>query len=215
MFGGEFAINKIAPARFVLFILVLVIGVGLTAWLWKPLEGVMVGFDAAAFLFLASCFPLLDDDVTEMRRHSKENDANRATLLGITVAVTTVILISVGAIISKSGGLQGLEVLMIVTTLVLAWLFGNVIYALHYAHLFYHSAKDRRGDSGGIEFPGTKQPNYWDFVYFAFTLGMTFQTSDCSITSRSIRKAAIGHCMAAFVFNLGVLAFAINALGSS
>ena len=61
--------------------------------------------------------------------------------------------------------------------------------------------------------PGTDEPDYWDFVYFAFTLGMTFQTSDVSITDRRIRRVVLGHSLAAFVFNLGVLAFTINVLG--
>jgi uncharacterized membrane protein len=102
---------------------------------------------------------------------------------------------------------------MVVATLVLAWLFGNVVYALHYAHVYYQAGKDRGGDAAGISFPETKEPDYWDFVYFSFTLGMTFQTSDCDITAQAIRRISIGHCMAAFVFNLGVLAFTINALG--
>jgi len=95
---------------------------------------------------------------------------------------------------------------------VLAWLFSNSIYALHYAHLFYSRADGGR-DAGGIDIPDTKEPNYWDFVYFSFTLGMTFQTSDCQITSPRIRRVVIGHCLAAFVFNIGVLAFSINVLG--
>jgi uncharacterized membrane protein len=109
--------------------------------------------------------------------------------------------------------LRALDVLMIVATLALAWLFGNVVYALHYAHVYYQAGKDRGGDAAGISFPGTKEPDYWDFLYFAFTLGMTFQTSDCDITVQAIRRISIGHCMAAFVFNLGILAFTINALG--
>ena len=66
-----------------------------------------------------------------------------------------------------------------------------------------------------LEFPGTTQPLYWDFVYFAFTLGMTFQTSDVAIKDERIRRVVILHSFTAFVFNIGVLAFTINVLGSS
>ena len=206
--------SKLAPARFVSFIVLLLVGGGLLAWLWQPLKGIMAGFDLAGLVFLGSCVPLLNDNSGQMREASKKNDANRALLLGITVTVTTVILIAVGAVISKSQSGQMLDVILIVATLIIAWLFGNVIYALHYAHMYYRPGKGGRGDSGGIEFPDTAEPDYWDFLYFSFTLGMTFQTSDCDISSRSIRRVTIGHCMAAFVFNLGVLAFTINALGS-
>ena len=72
---------------------------------------------------------------------------------------------------------------------------------------------DKGKDSGGLDFPECKEPDYWDFVYFSFTLGMTFQTSDVDMTSRKMRRVTIGHCLAAFVFNIGVLAFTINVLG--
>ena len=64
-----------------------------------------------------------------------------------------------------------------------------------------------------IRFPLSSEPEYWDFIYFAFTLGMTFQTSDTEITTVGIRRTAILHSLAAFVFNLGVLGFTINLLG--
>jgi uncharacterized membrane protein len=97
-------------------------------------------------------------------------------------------------------------------TLALSWLFSNTVYALHYAHLFY--TDDASGkDSGGIDVPKCDEPDYWDFLYFSFTLGMTFQTSDVEITSAPVRRTTIGHSLAAFVFNIGVLAFTINVLG--
>jgi uncharacterized membrane protein len=82
---------------------------------------------------------------------------------------------------------------------------------LHYAHIYY--VEDGGKDSGGISIPGCDEPDYWDFVYFSFTLGMTFQTSDTQIESWRIRRISIGQCLAAFVFNIGVLAFSINVLG--
>jgi uncharacterized membrane protein len=205
--------NRIAPPKFLLFLVVLICGGGGAArfYLWP--HAVMIGFDAAAALFLLSCLPLLNDKAAEMRRHAVENDANRAILLGLTIAVSIVVLITVGAEIVQSGHPGGAAIALIVGTLTLAWLFSNVIYALHYAHLFYRKDGKAGSDAGGIEFPGTKEPDYGDFVYFAFTLGMTFQTSDTNITSAGIRRVVTAHCMAAFVFNIGVLAFTINVLG--
>ena len=84
------------------------------------------------------------------------------------------------------------------------------VYALHYAHMFYLKGEAAGRMPAGSTFPSTKEPDYWDFIYFSFTLGMTFQTSDIDITSRAIRRVSIGQCLAAFVFNLGMLAFTIN-----
>jgi uncharacterized membrane protein len=100
---------------------------------------------------------------------------------------------------------------LIILTLALAWLFSNTIYALHYAHLAY--MKPDIGCSG-LHFPGTKEPDYWDFVYFAFTCGMAFATSDVEVTDQHIRRVVTVHCLAAFAFNIGVLAFTINVLAS-
>jgi uncharacterized membrane protein len=103
---------------------------------------------------------------------------------------------------------------LVIATLILAWLFSNIVYALHYAHLFYSDCDGDGNDTGGLEFPKCAEPDYWDFIYFSFTLGMTFQTSDVEISSRRMRLHSLGQCLAAFVFNLGVLAFTINTLGS-
>jgi uncharacterized membrane protein len=101
---------------------------------------------------------------------------------------------------------------LIVGTLALAWFFANTVFALHYAHLYYLPGKE--GDRGGLRIPDTRTPDYWDFIYFSFTLGMTFQTSDVAVTGSHIRKVVLGHTMVAFLFNIGVLAFVVNALGA-
>src|SRR5690606_27907257 len=129
-------------------------------------------------LFLLSLAPLLGNrSADQMREAARNNDANRVLLLVITAVVIVAILVAVGAEL-RSGEQPGVGAVgLIVGTLVAAWLFSNTVYALHYAHLFY-LGNDRGKDQGGIAVPGTSEPDYWDFIYFAFTLGMTFQTSD-------------------------------------
>ena len=101
---------------------------------------------------------------------------------------------------------------LVLATIVLSYLFGNTIYALHYAHLYYVK-HENGGDSGGLDFEGTDEPDYWDFLYFAFTLGMAFATSDTHICSSQLRRVALLHTLSAFVFNLGVIAFTVGVLG--
>ncbi|HET7412054.1 MAG TPA: DUF1345 domain-containing protein, partial [Pararhizobium sp.] len=67
----------------------------------------------------------------------------------------------------------------------------------------------------GFEFPRTRHPVYWDFIYFSFACGMAFATSDVNVTETHVRKTVTFHCLAAFAFNIGVLAFTINLLASS
>lgn len=205
--------SRVAPPRFALFVLVFAAALALLIPTLGKGRGVMAGFDVAACVFLASLAPLFGHATADrMRRSARDNDANRALLLAITAATMIVILVAV------AGELQGrndaLGIALVIATLVLAWLFSNMVYALHYAHLFY-LANDEAKDSGGLDFPATKEPDYWDFLYFSATLGMTFQTSDVGIESPRIRRVVLGQSLAAFVFNLGVLAFTINVLGGS
>jgi uncharacterized membrane protein len=203
--------NRIAPWRFLLFLALLIAAsTAFTSWIgWRL--GVMAGFDTAAAIFLLSCIGLLSArDAATIRDHAASNDANRLLLLAVTGIVMIVVLVTVGAELSENTGPAASA--LVIATLLLAWLLSNIVYAFHYAHLYY--LRDEARDRGGIVFPKTAEPDYWDFVYFAFTIGMTFQTSDAQITSGTIRRIATVHSFVAFLFNLGVLAFTINVLGN-
>jgi uncharacterized membrane protein len=176
---------------------------------WR--SALLIGFDTAALVFFALALPLLKHDAGTMRRSAQVNDANRAALLAITVLISVVILFAIGTLIAGREALHWKRLALIVGTLALTWFFANTVYALHYAHLYYLPGDG--GDRGGLDFPNTTEPDYWDFLYFSFTLGMTFQTSDVTINGAHIRKVVLGHSMAAFLFNMGVLAFTVNALG--
>src|SRR6478735_3248255 len=110
--------NRIAPPKFILFVVILIAASVGGTFLWDWPHAVMIGFDAAAFLFLASCLPLLNDSAAQMRQHAAENDANRAVLLGITVAVTIVILVTVGVELKQSARPSATAIAQIVGTLV-------------------------------------------------------------------------------------------------
>lgn len=177
-------------------------------------EAVMAGFDLAALAFMLSVISLIDTAPATMRHKAQANDANRELMLLLTGIVSLVILVAVGVAVSQHGGPNGVMIALLLATLLLAWLFSNLVYAMHYAHIFYLPADDGK-DGGGLDFPDTDEPCYWDFLYFAFTLGMTFQTSDVSIESSAMRRTVLFQCLAAFLFNLGILAFTINVLGGS
>ena len=205
--------NKIAPPRFLAFMALLIVGTIIAHrffGIWTL--AAMAGFDVASFVFLVSSFSLLGTrEAAAIREHAAQNDANRIGLLVITGIVMTILLIAIAAeAVGKNP--EPFTKGLIIVTLALAWLFSNTVYALHYAHLAY-----MKPDIGcmGFEFPRTKHPVYWDFVYFSFACGMAFATSDVEITETHVRKTVTFHCLAAFAFNIGVLAFTINLLASS
>ena len=205
--------NRIAPPRFLLFLAALIVAAPVAAYaLGSRTLGAMAGFDLAAILFLLLSAPLLGTrEAATITKHAQANDANRHLLLALTAIVMTVLLIAIAAeAVGRTP--QPFTRILIIATLIVAWLFSNSVYALHYAHLAY--LKPGAG-CAGLEFPGTGAPDYWDFVYFAFTLGMTFQTSDVTISDARIRRVVTLHSLAAFFFNIGVLAFTINVLGSA
>lgn len=203
--------NRIAPPRFLLFGALIALGMPVAIRQLGWSEGAMAGFDVAALAFIVAVAPLLNDRTEQMRAAARRNDANRVLLLVITGLVMAVVLAAVAAELGQKGRPEKLVVGLIVATLAIAWTYSNLVYALHYAHLFY--SPERGGDAQGLTFPGTDAPDYWDFIYFSTCLGMTFQTSDVEIGDGRMRRVVTFHCLAAFVFNLGVIAFTINVLG--
>ena len=204
--------NSIAPWRFIAFVVLLLAAiVPASKSLGSYPLGIIGAFDIAAILFLLSCWNILSiSDPAQIERAAKLNDANRTELLGVTLIVMAALLIAVAAE-TAGGHPEPLTKALIIVTLIVAWLFSNTVYALHYAHMAYIQPP---GGCAGFHFPGTPEPVYWDFVYFAFTCGMAFATSDVEVTDQRIRKVVAFHCLAAFAFNIGVLAFTVNLLAS-
>ena len=204
--------NRIAPARFVIFFLILGGSIALAALVAPWWRSVMVGFDAASLVFILSCIRLYNDPPARMRQVAEANDANRIVLLVLAFALAIVILVAVGSEMSSAKHTGPIDIAITITTLLMAWFFGNTVYALHYSHLFY-TADDGGKDRAGIKFPGTdKHPSFSDFVYFAFTIGSALSVSDTEITSPHIRRIATAHTIVAFIFNVGVFALTVNML---
>lgn len=208
--------NRIAPARLVLFGAVFALAYGALAasgsggW-----DGIAMAFDAAAAVFLVSLAPLLrDSSPAKIRAHAAANDANRVLMLLMTTLLTVIAMAAIAGELPLARAGDALAIAKLGGTLLLIWAFANSVYALHYAHMFYSRA-GRGGDAAGLDFPGTATPDYRDFFYFAFTLAMTFQTSDVAIRGAPLRRIALLHSFVAFLFNIGLIAFTINVLAGS
>jgi uncharacterized membrane protein len=174
----------------------------------KPASALLLSFDLGALLFLSMLARLFSRAEPErVARQARTQDTGRRSTLCIAVAVSSVVLVALSTELhaAKNGGAVAMG--MAALSIVLSWLFMNTMYALHYAHGYY-------GDFGkqheGLEFPGTKQPDYWDFVYFAFVVGMCFQVSDVQITSRTLRRTVLQHSVVAFFFNVFIIAISVN-----
>ena len=211
--------NRLAPLRFLLFLAV----VPAAFFAYRALSGshdladnLAMAFDAAALLFLISLAPIVRyAGADAMRVHAAENDANRGVVLVLTTLFALTVLAAIGGARGEARHGEPIAVAKLIATLLIIWVFANTVYALHYAHAWYRQDERTGSDARGLDFPGTETPTYGDFAYFAFTLGMTFQTSDVAITAPALRRAVLLHSFGAFLFNIGVIAFAINVLGGA
>jgi uncharacterized membrane protein len=176
----------------------------------------LAGWDAGILLYLTLIYSVARrGDIARLRKRAAEEDESAIILLLLTfvaaVASLVAIVIEVGG--SQGGGFQaGCNVALAMGTIVLSWGFVHTEFALHYAHEFYGAGRDKK--LGGLKFPGTRAPDYWDFLYFSLVIAMTSQVSDVAITSRSLRGVATMHGVLAFFFNLGILALTVNMLSN-
>ena len=200
--------------RYLLFLLVLAVTAISLQALMKPAEAVLAGFDVAATVFVLSCVPLwLHGHAEVMRRQAKRDDAGQALLLLLTAVISMVVLAALGLLILDKNTLKIGGIVLLVCTLIASWTFSNLIYAFHYARMYYAASEGK--DRQGLDFPGDCTPEFSDFVNFAFVIGMTCQTADIAITAPSVRRISTFHGLFAFAFNLGILALTVNVLAGS
>lgn len=154
----------------------------------------------------------------EIRKIASLEDSSRYILFLFVIGAS---LVSLGAIlfllISSKGGSKeeiSAHVTLAMSAVVVSWWLVHTIYTLRYAHLYYSTNPDddKRKPMGGLMFPEENEPDYLDFVYFSFVLGMTFQVSDVQISSRIIRRIAWAHGLIAFAFNTAIVALSINVI---
>ena len=148
--------------------------------------------------------------IDEMQQRAGQEDEGAVVILALTVAAAVA---SLGAIGVELSGIHTNETAGQVTRLALtgvtilcSWFFLHTVFAIHYAHEYYGD----RGEARGLNFPGEPEPDYWDFMYFAVTIGATAQTSDVAVASRLMRRLVLAHSVLSFLFNTIVLALVIN-----
>ncbi len=177
----------------------------------------LVGWNAGVWLYLTMAgFMMARSSPATMLHRAQEQDEGASAIL---MLVTVATLASLGAIVAELSVAKNYTSLdrvahigLAVLTILASWAFMQLMFALHYAHDFY--AQQGKGLSGGLQFPGTDQPNYADFVYFAVVIGTSGQTADVSFSNTAMRKVGTVHCALAFFFNTSLIALTINVASS-
>jgi len=174
---------------------------------WRIPTRILVGWDSGVALYLVLIFWIMERWTADrIRQRACVEDEGAIALLVLTTASAVA---SLAAVISELGHTPGAyRVTLGAVTILLSWGFMHVIFALHYAHEYYGEGRDDR--TGGLDFPGNEEPDYWDFLYYSLVVAMTAQVSDVQITSKAIRRMTTVHGVVAFFFNVTVLALTVN-----
>jgi len=208
-----FRIVRIRPRLFISLGIGALVSVVLTVFTdWRTATRLLVGWDIYVGLYLALVAHLMSGaDIQRIRGRAAVEDEGQFAILMLTVVAA---LASLGAIFSELGtgtGRRPAHIVVAALTILLSWAFIHTIFALHYAHEFYDE-----DIGGGLAFPGGEtEPDYWDFVYFSFVIGMTSQVSDVGVTHKEIRRTVAAHGVVSFIFNAALLALTVNIAASA
>lgn len=188
------------------------------AWLGGWVRAV-AAYDAAAVILLAFDWLFaLRNDATHTERRAAQADPGRNIVL---VLVVISILAGLGSAIVILGrgpnvpaGDHALALAFGIAAVVLGWLLIHTTFIFRYAHLFYYDSDQDGTAQRGLDFPGTKDPDDYDFAYFSFVIGMTFQVSDVQITDPGVRTLALIHALLSFGYNTAIIALGVNLASS-
>ncbi|MCU1750308.1 DUF1345 domain-containing protein [Pseudomonas sp. 6D_7.1_Bac1] len=188
------------------------VAVGILAPADSLISKILIGWNAGVWIYLVLMLWLtIRAQADDVKRIAEVEDENAGVVLFI---VCIAAIASLAAITLELAGSKDLETSRRLLhyaftgmTVIGSWLLVGVIFSVHYARLFY----TWNGKDPALRFAeGLLTPNYWDFLYFSFTIGVAVQTSDVGVASRSLRKIVLAQSLIGFVFNTAILGFSIN-----
>ncbi len=184
---------------------------GVAAWLAalslpSPLPA-LIGGDAFFCIYLALMAHLAMRITPEgLRKRASEEDEGILLIVVLALAAIVFSLASIFTLLNRAAVPGSAELGLVIASVPLGWLMLHTIAAFHYAHVHYLDT----GQSGGLDFPATRDPGAWDFLYFSFVIGMTAQVSDVSVLTTGMRRLTLAHGILSFFYNTVLLALAVN-----
>ena len=178
----------------------------------RPMVRILFGWDVTVWTYLAFLwFHMATAEQAQVRKFAVREDENAGVVLFMvclaTVASIAAIVLELATVKSFKGGTGALHYAITGATLMGAWFLIPTIFTLHYARLYYGGDQEQTP----LQFPdhGLK-PDYWDFLYFSFTIAVASQTADIALRSRPIRRAVLAQSVLSFYFNVAVLGLCVN-----
>jgi uncharacterized membrane protein len=179
----------------------------------------VVSWDLGTLTYLGLAWALIaraDPRVT--RDHALSQDQSGFFILLFVVGAACASIVAIGFVVGTIRDLgywaRAWHLALTIVALIVSWLLIQTVFAFRYAHRYYAGPHGEPAPAAPLLFPGGREPDYLDFAYYAFVVGMTSQTSDVAVASRGIRRLTLIHGVLAFVFNIAVLALSINIIAS-
>ena len=193
------------------------IAAGLLPW---PLDGAtrfLLGWCFGAAVYLLPAWWLAEtSDAQSTRARAQSLDQPSALILATMVSGIAASVVAIALLLKQVGQLGGAErighIVLGLLALAGSWFMIHTIYGFHYAHRYYQAEPGR---DPGLDFPGQLDPDYFDFLYYAFVIGMCSQVSDVQVRSREMRRITLVHSVLSFAFNMLVLALSINVVAGA
>ncbi|MFO1103987.1 MAG: DUF1345 domain-containing protein [Methylocystis sp.] len=185
----------------------------------QPVARALVAWNAVALCYFALVYMLIATATHDtIRERAQRLDEGRVVMLLLTTAIATAsfgaVVIELGSVKSMDGWEKGASIALTILTVLNSWLFLHLTFAFHYAHEFYleeeHDSQEPPAARGGLHFPNTTMPQYVDFLYFSYVIGVAFQTADIETCSSPMRLLVATHGIVAFFYNTTILALMVN-----
>jgi len=178
---------------------------------WATITRLLVSWNVGVLMYLIAVFwSMTAMSAAQISEHYQDEDPTAPVILVFSVMAAILAMVSIVAFLSMLDRLsyveRSLHVALTACTVINAWMLIPTMFTMHYADMFYSAEPGARP----LRFPDTPLPEFWDFVYFSFTIAAACQTADVSTTPGAIRKVLIVHSVLSFFFNAAILGFAIN-----
>ena len=179
----------------------------------------LAGWDVGVLCYLSFGWLLVarsDEKSTQLR--AQRYDPNNYVIFLLVVSAATASVVAIGFIVGEIRELpfwsRTVRITLSIAALFLSWLLIHTLFAFHYARLYYWQPQDEKTHHRGLRFPDDDEPDYLDFAYYSFVVGMTSQVSDVAVLSRPMRRLTLIHGILSFIYNIAVLAMSINIIGN-
>jgi len=205
--------------RFLAIAIVIAFVASLVLQPWfSPQLLMLVSWDVGALCYVGlGWLVIARTDETQTRQRAQRYDPSGYVIFLLVVIAASVSFVAIGFMVGDIKELsfwaRAERLTLSITALFVSWVLIHTVFAFHYARLYYFQPDGRGKHHGGLKFPHDNEPDYFDFAYYSFVVGMTCQVSDVAVLSRQMRRQTMIHGVLSFVYNIAILAMSINIIG--